>query len=69
VNVTYLGLIWEIKPAQESSAAAKRNFRLRSLITLTLFGCAAVLALWWPIEALAICIACLAAYLKPGTAN
>jgi hypothetical protein len=39
--------------------------RWRSLITLGLFGSAAVVALWWPIAGLAICIACLVVYLRP----
>jgi uncharacterized membrane protein len=65
VNVTYVGLIWELNPAADASAKVRRLLRWRSLVTLCLFGSAAVLALWWPVEALAICIACLAVYLKP----
>lgn len=65
VNVTYVALIRELNPAAEASAHVRRVLKWRSLVTLGLFGGAAVLALWWPIEALAICIACLAVYLKP----
>ena len=65
VNATYVALIWELNPAAEASARVRRVLRWRSVITLGLFGGAAVLALWWPVEALAICIACLAVYLKP----
>ena len=68
VNVTYVGLIAELQPARDGSPNARRLLRWRSVTTLILFGCAAVLALWWPIEALAICIACLSVYLKPDPA-
>ena len=65
VNVTYAGLIWELDPARDASAHARRLLRWRSLITLGLFGGAAIIALWWPVVGLAICIACLVGYLKP----
>jgi uncharacterized membrane protein len=64
VNVTYVALIWELNPAAEATHA-RRVLRWRSVITLGLFGGAAVLAIWWPLEALAVCIGCLAVYLKP----
>jgi uncharacterized membrane protein len=68
VNLTYCALIWELVRAKAGEVEAlrvRRAMRRRSLATLALFGGAAVLALWWPIEALAICIACLAVYLRP----
>jgi len=65
VNATYVALISELKPGAEGRSGVPRLLRWRSLITLALFGAAAVLALWWPIQALAICIGCLAVYLKP----
>jgi uncharacterized membrane protein len=65
VNLTYVALIRELNPAADAGDRVRRKLRWRSLITLGLFAGAAVLALWWPIEALAICIACLAMYLKP----
>jgi len=69
VNLTYIALIWELieaDPEGRAESRVRKIMRWRSLVTLCLFGAAAVLALWWPIEALAICIACLAAYLKPN---
>ena len=69
VNATYVALIWEINPAADAAPRLRRLLRWRSVITLVLFGSAAVLALWRPIEALAICIACLAVYLKPDPAR
>jgi hypothetical protein len=39
--------------------------QLRSLVTLCLFGAAALVALALPLAGLAICILCLAFYLKP----
>jgi len=65
VNVTYVALIWELNPAADAADVVRRKLHWRSLITLGLFGSAAILALWWPIEALAICVACLVMYLKP----
>jgi uncharacterized membrane protein len=65
VNVTYVALIWELNPARDASLRVRRVLRWRSLITLGLFGSAAIIALWQPIVGLAICIACLAVYLKP----
>ena len=64
VNATYCALIWELVGDREG-ARARKAMRLRSLITLLLFGSAAVIALWLPVVALGICIACLAAYLRP----
>jgi uncharacterized membrane protein len=69
VNVTYVALIWELKPARDARADVQRVLRWRSLITLGLFGSAAILALWLPILGLAICISCLAVYLKPDPAR
>jgi uncharacterized membrane protein len=67
VNATYCALIWELieSDAGAVSRRVRKVMRWRSIITLLLFGAAAVLALWWPIEGLAICIACLVAYLRP----
>jgi uncharacterized membrane protein len=65
VNATYAGLIWELNPARDAPPAVRRLLRRRSLVTLGLFGSAAVVALRWPIAGLVICIGCLAAYLKP----
>lgn len=68
MNATYAGLIWELVDDQdrtEVSPRVRRLMRRRSLITLVLFGGAALIALRWPIIGLAICIACLAVYLRP----
>lgn len=68
VNVTYIALIWELienNPAAEASPRERRVMRWRSVITLCLFGAAAVVALRYPIAGLAICIGCLIVYLKP----
>jgi len=53
------------EPCRRCSGRCAAVLRWRSLITLGLFGSAAVIALWQPIVGLVICIACLAVYLKP----
>lgn len=69
VNVTYVALIRELNPAADASERIRRVIKWRSLITLGLFGSAAVIALWWPLAGLAICVACLVVYLKPDPAG
>jgi uncharacterized membrane protein len=72
VNLTYIGLIRELieeNPAAEATTGARRVMRWRSLITLGLFATAAIVAPWRPILGLAICISCLAVYLKPEPAS
>lgn len=39
--------------------------RIRAIVTLCLFGLAAIVALKYPIAGLAICCCCLAVYLRP----
>lgn len=71
VNLTYIGLIWELieaNPAARATAGVRRIIRWRSMITLGLFAAAAIVALWQPVLGLAICIGCLAVYLKPEPA-
>jgi uncharacterized membrane protein len=68
VNATYVALIWELidRPAMAATSQSVRKvMRWRSIITLCLFGSAAIIGLWRPIIALALCIGCLAVYLKP----
>lgn len=68
VNITYVGLIWELiepMPLTEVSAKERRIMRLRSIITLCVFGAAAVVALKYPVVGLGMCICCLIVYLKP----
>jgi hypothetical protein len=62
VNLTYCALIWDLVDARPEDAArmrARTIMRRRSLVTLCVFGTAALIALRLPIPALAICIACL----------
>jgi uncharacterized membrane protein len=68
VNATYIALIYELvdrTPAEEIPPAVRRIMRYRSIATLCLFALAAVVALKYPLAALAICIGCLIVYLKP----
>ena len=68
VNATYVALIWELiglTPLDEISPKLRRVMRLRSIITLVLFGAAAIVALEYPLAGLGICIGCLVVYLKP----
>ena len=68
VNVTYLGLIWELidrSQVDEVSPTVRRIMRFRSITTLCLFGAAAAVALIYPLVGLGICICCLLVYLKP----
>ena len=68
VNVTYMGLIWELidrASADEVSPTVRRIMRVRSITTLCLFGVAALVALKYPLAGLGVCIFCLIVYLKP----
>ncbi|HVO89388.1 MAG TPA: hypothetical protein VMV45_12660 [Casimicrobiaceae bacterium] len=67
VNLTYIWLIRELidRTGHGVSPRMRRSMRVRSLTTLCLFGGAAVVALRYPLLGLAICCACLIAYLKP----
>src|ERR1700755_2589310 len=52
VNATYIGLIWELikrAPVEEVSSKERRIMRFRSIITLCVFGAAAVVALKYPL--------------------
>jgi len=66
VNVTYIALIAELvgRPG-DAPAPARRIMRIRSMVTLCLFGAATIVALFLPLAGLIICILCLALYLKP----
>jgi len=74
VNGTYVLLsreLIEADPAAEGPPGIRRALHRRSIPTLILFGVAALVALAHPLAGLAICIGCLAFYLKPepvGTA-
>jgi uncharacterized membrane protein len=68
VNVTYLGLIWELidrNQVHDVPPRVRRIMHLRAISTLCLFGIAALVALKYPLVGLGICIACLIVYLKP----
>jgi uncharacterized membrane protein len=65
VNATYICLIWELVESSNTNVAVRRAMRYRSFVTLCLFAVAAVTALRYPLAALAICLCCLIAYLKP----
>ena len=68
VNATYILLIRELIDrggVDGVSATMRRSMRSRSLVTLCLFGGAAVVALKYPVLGLVICCCCLIAYLKP----
>lgn len=68
VNATYIALILELierAPAREISLRERRIMRFRSIITLCVFGAAAVVALKYPLVGLGMCICCLIVYLKP----
>ena len=68
VNATYIGLIWELierAPKEEASPKERRIMRVRSIITLCVFGAAAVVALKYPFAGLGMCCCCLIIYLKP----
>jgi TMEM175 potassium channel family protein len=68
VNITYVALCWEAvdRPQHEDvTALTRRLLRMRSVITIGVFGVAAVLALWWPVAAMALILLCLVGYLRP----
>lgn len=68
VNMTYIFLIRELidrTPMHAISRKARRIMRIRSIITLCLFGAAAMVALKYPLIGLGICCCCLIVYLKP----
>ena len=68
VNATYIFLIWELiyrAPVDDVPPKARRIMRVRSIVTLCLFGVAAVVALKFPLVGLGICCCCLTVYLKP----
>jgi uncharacterized membrane protein len=68
VNATYMALIWELlerSPVKEVPTKKRRVMRLRSIVTLGVFGTAAVVAFKYPLVGLGMCILCLIVYLKP----
>jgi uncharacterized membrane protein len=69
VNATYIALIWELVKEGDASPKVLRILRVRSVITLCVFGVAVATALAFPLAGLALCIACLIVYLRPAPAE
>jgi uncharacterized membrane protein len=68
VNASYIFLVWELigrAPLDDVPRKARGIMHARSIITLCLFGVAAVVALKYPLIGLEICCCCLIVYLKP----
>jgi TMEM175 potassium channel family protein len=68
VNATYILLIRELvdrSRVHEVSPRVRRIMRVRSIVTLCVFGAAAIIALRFPLVGLGLCIGCLVVYLKP----
>jgi uncharacterized membrane protein len=66
VNATYICLVRELVDRKNDVAPrVRRIVRFRSIVTLCLFGTAAIVALKFPLVGLGICICCLIVYLKP----
>lgn len=66
VNVTYIGLIWELIDEKVLSPRPLKAMRIRSIVTLCIFGTASIVAPMFPVVALVMCIACLIVYLRPA---
>jgi uncharacterized membrane protein len=69
VNATYILLIRELvdrAPIEDVTLRERRIMWIRSIITLCVFGTAAVVALSYPLIGLGLCCCCLIVYLKPG---
>jgi uncharacterized membrane protein len=66
VNATYICLIWELIDEKDVSPRVLRIMRIRSIVTLCIFGIASVVAMKFPLVALGMCICCLIVYLRPA---
>ena len=69
VNATYLLLIEELigrAPEDIVPARVRRRMRQRAVFTLVLFVVAALVGLFAPLAALALCLVCLIVYLRPA---
>jgi uncharacterized membrane protein len=68
VNITYLALCWEAvdQPSGEGISRRMRHMlEMRSFVTIGVFVAAAVLAVWWPVLAMALICMCLIVYTRP----
>jgi uncharacterized membrane protein len=66
VNATYICLIWELIDENAMAPRMLRIMRIRSIVTLCIFGIASVVALALPLVALGMCVCCLIVYLRPA---
>jgi uncharacterized membrane protein len=72
INVTYVMLCMEAIDRQgvhKVAPADRRVMKIRSLATLLTFVTAAVIAVWYPIAAMALICLCLIVYLRPGASS
>jgi uncharacterized membrane protein len=72
VNITYIALCIEVidRPAHDDvSHRLRRLLRMRSFITIFVFAAAALVALRWPVVAMALICLCLIGYLRPDIPN
>ncbi len=68
VNATYICLIRELvdrAPVDDVAPRERKIMRFRSIVTLGVFGAAALVTLKYPLVGLGMCICCLIVYLKP----
>lgn len=65
VNATYVCLIWELIDEEVMHPRVLRAMRVRSIVTLCVFGIGSIVALKLPIVGLGLCIGCLIFYLRP----
>lgn len=66
VNMTYICLIWELIDEKAMSPQVLKAMRVRSIVTLCVFGVAVIVALKFPLIGLGMCICCLIVYLRPA---
>lgn len=66
VNATYICLIWELIDEDAMPPKMRKIMRIRSIVTLCIFGIASIVALKFPVIALGMCICCLIVYLRPS---
>jgi uncharacterized membrane protein len=69
VDITYLALCREAVDRHTHAdvpSGMGRMWRMRSLVTFGGFAAASVIALSWPMVAMALICSCLVAYLRPG---
>ena len=68
VNLTYSALCAELVDRPDASTLPprmRRRMRLRAIVTLIVFGSAAIVALWYPLVGFGLACCCLVMYLRP----